>query len=431
MLIEKIHIDIWEAKYKSMQSIDDEKKWLYQNFNMVIELDIAGGFIYDGIKKIYEMSFFANDYETFSALYNIAVGIERLQKIVIVLWGLDNTDDYYKFGSSLKTHKHSALRDRINSELHKNGVKVKFTKDENDIIELVQKFYNTARYARFNYNNRWDEELLLLRNVLKKNNLIDYEYQEFNDDVLYITKEAKDYLGESIGSISRKYYQLIKEGSDRNATYTYETGYGTKAQKVFLKNATEPVSLITDQEIESQVLKELFLYFRNTKIKDPFLSFLDEFEPLDLDVAELPYYLDDIFKRKVSQDLIDAVQSLYEELDENEKNNRKERLSCIGNTNVDFEANYIIESFQIINKIYVTSSFTDDDVVLLEDNLDYIKDEEMMDILKALISECSNLVKEKTSMNEFKHRIDAIQQNFDLNIDEYLKNYNVADKNNS
>ena len=82
MLIEKIHIDIWEAKYKIMQSIDDEKKWLYQNFNMVIELDIAGGFIYDGIKKIYEMSSFANDYETFSALYNIAVGIERLQKIV-------------------------------------------------------------------------------------------------------------------------------------------------------------------------------------------------------------------------------------------------------------------------------------------------------------------------------------------------------------
>lgn len=53
---------------------------------MVIELDIAGEFIYNGIHELNRMRLITNDGSTFSALYNIAVGIERLQKIVLVPW---------------------------------------------------------------------------------------------------------------------------------------------------------------------------------------------------------------------------------------------------------------------------------------------------------------------------------------------------------
>lgn len=53
---------------------------------MVIELDVAGEFIYNGFREIYQTPSLNNDANTFVALYNIAVGIERLQKIVIVLW---------------------------------------------------------------------------------------------------------------------------------------------------------------------------------------------------------------------------------------------------------------------------------------------------------------------------------------------------------
>ncbi len=408
-----------------MTTIEEERKWLYQNFNMGTELDIAGGFIFDGIKKIHEMSSFANNYETFSALYNIAVGIERLQKIVIVLWGLDDIDDYTKFGGSLKTHKHSSLRDRINTELSKNGKQLKFTKDENDIIELVQKFYNKARYARYNFANRWDEELVLLRNLLEKKNLLDKCAQDFNDDVLYITKAAKDFFGKSIGSIARKYYQIIRDGSYKNGTYTYEMEYGSKAQKIFLKNPDEPVSLISDQEIESQVLKEIFLYFRNSKIKDPFLSFLDEIRPLELDPAELPCYLEDIFNCKVSQDLIDTVQFLYEEMDENELKERNEVLSLVGDSHVEFEAKYTIESFEKIKEIYETGDIKSDDIALLKDNIDYIGEDEFLEIIGAIISECSNLLEKRINLDEFRCKVDSILQEFEFDINQYLSIYKV------
>lgn len=47
-----------------------DEHWSYKNFNMVVELDIAGEFIYNGIHEIYRVSHFANDGSTFTALYD-------------------------------------------------------------------------------------------------------------------------------------------------------------------------------------------------------------------------------------------------------------------------------------------------------------------------------------------------------------------------
>lgn len=83
-----------------------DEHWSYKNFNMVVELDIAGEFIYNGIHEIYRVSHFANDGSTFTALYDTSVGIERLQKIVYVLWGMDDYVDEKEFEKSLITHSH-------------------------------------------------------------------------------------------------------------------------------------------------------------------------------------------------------------------------------------------------------------------------------------------------------------------------------------
>lgn len=408
-----------------MESIEEKKKWLYQNFNMGTELDIAGGFIFDGIKKIHEMAYFGNNYETFSALYNIAVGIERLQKIVIVLWGLDDTKDYGKFGNSFKHHKHTSLRDRINSELLKSGNIISFSKDENDIIELLQNFYNSARYARYNYGDEWDKEVNLLRTLLEEKNLLDKDMQEFNDSVLYLVKDAKDFFGSSIGSISRKYYKVIEEGSRKIGTYTYETEYGSKAQKIFLKSENDSISLISNQELEAQVLKEIFVIFRNLRIKDPFMCFVDEIEPLELDPAEIPYYLNDIIKGRVSQDLIDAVQSIYDDMDEDELDNRKKLLSCLGNLNMDFEAKYSVESFQIIKRVYEDGYIEDDELVKLNNNIEYIRDDYLLELIKSVIRECNNFIDTKACADEFRHNLDKIFRNADFEIVDYLNMYSV------
>lgn len=84
-----------------------DNKWYYKNFNMVVELDIAGEFIYNGINELNRMEIITNDAPTFFSLYNISVGLERLQKIVLVLWKLEDTSDEEKFEKSLITHSHS------------------------------------------------------------------------------------------------------------------------------------------------------------------------------------------------------------------------------------------------------------------------------------------------------------------------------------
>jgi len=61
------------------------KKLLWKNFNIGIELNIAGNFIYNGLKFFDEMeTIYYEDY-IFEFLYQIAVGFERLEKISLIL----------------------------------------------------------------------------------------------------------------------------------------------------------------------------------------------------------------------------------------------------------------------------------------------------------------------------------------------------------
>ena len=88
-------------------NISNNILWNYKNFNMVNELDVAGEFIYDGVQKLNEISCIEESASLFSFLYHVSVGIERLQKIILVLCENITIDDYEKFENSLVSHIHS------------------------------------------------------------------------------------------------------------------------------------------------------------------------------------------------------------------------------------------------------------------------------------------------------------------------------------
>lgn len=188
--------------------------WNYKNFNMVIELDIAGEFIYNGIHEVYRLKYISNDGPTFASLYNMAVGIERLEKIVYVLWALDDEVDGTKFEKELITHSHTGLRDKIKEVLKNHNKNIEFSKQENALFELLREFYNTARYMRFNIDGDWDKELELVRAFLKS----DFNYVETNTGFFHgrsieINENAKKMFGRTLKSIAVKYYELIRQGS--------------------------------------------------------------------------------------------------------------------------------------------------------------------------------------------------------------------------
>lgn len=122
-----------------------DKVWNYKNFNMVNELDIAGEFIYDGIETLNQMTSISVGSPIFSFLYHISVGIERLQKIILVLVEDITLENYEEFEKSIITHSHSDLQCRI-----KKGADIEFGARENEFLNLLTTFYNHSRYNRFN-----------------------------------------------------------------------------------------------------------------------------------------------------------------------------------------------------------------------------------------------------------------------------------------
>lgn len=359
-----------------------DESWHYKNFNMVKELDIAGEFIYNGITELNGMDVIRDNASTFFTLYTISVGLERLQKIILVLWKFDTIENKEDFEKSLITHSHTLLRDEIKK--YTKGLKVPdFNSRENDLILLLQKFYKSARYERYNINEKKDVEIDMFNSYINKH--IRQVQRSVFDGCILLTDDIKDFLGKVIGSISNKYYQLILEGSKKNNTYTYELRVGSKAEKVFLGN----YKLIEGKINERISFKELLIYLRNCKEKSAYLKFIDDITPLDFDPPLVMDYINSISNGNIPQGLVDEVETIYDE--NNYSFERVQLVDLIGCSNVEFDYPYIDECYQILNNVIKTKDIDDDTIKSIDDNLCYIIMEKIKESYKLYKKENSSL----------------------------------------
>lgn len=111
----------------------------YKNFKMGTEIDVSGTFIYNGMKELEQMDTFNYESEVFSFLYHIAVGIERLQKVLIVILEEINANNTLAFEESLITHSHQELHDRI-----KRKCAITFHSRENGFLQVLSEFIKNA-----------------------------------------------------------------------------------------------------------------------------------------------------------------------------------------------------------------------------------------------------------------------------------------------
>ncbi len=354
-----------------------DQRWKYKNFNMVTELDIAGEFIYNGIHEFCRLKYISNEGPTFASLYNMAVGIERLEKIVYVLWTLDDEVDETKFEKKLITHSHTGLRDKIKEVLKIHNENIEFSKQENALFELLCGFYNTARYMRFNIDGDWDKELELIRTFLKS----DSNYVKNNTEFFYgsrieANENVKKLFGRTLKSIAAKYYELVIKGSSKNQTYTYELRADSKASKIFY---SQEKSLIKDQYNEYLAVKELLIYLRNSKDKTGFLKYVDEIEPLEFDPTNLITYLNNITRGIIPQELVDEAEYLYEELDK--PYDREKLVSLFAEENVMFEFPVQKECIEIINDVIEHNLVKEEGIKRLEALYDYVEDEDIQNLI--------------------------------------------------
>lgn len=378
----------------------------FKNFNMVIELDVAGEFIYNGIQEIYQTTFFRNDANTFVMLYNLSVGIERLQKIVVTLLEYNSEIGKENFETHLKNmgHNHISLRDNI-AKLAKEGKyksTPKFSTRENEFFELLSRFYSDNRYMRFEVYQKTDGEVQLLNDYLEKHAKLD---KNIVDDSIMVNDSVKRVLGKVISSIAKKYYSLVKEGSDRNGIFPYELRPYSKAEKVFLGE-----SLYNEKYDESLALKELIIFIHNSKEKHPYLKFIEDIEPLEFDPAFIPDYINNLENGIVSQQLVDEVDSLYEDV-ENAKD-RRELVNLIDDSTVFFDYPYVQGCGKIIKEIVENQSISDEQIKEFIKQKQYVIDYDLEELLDVAEKEMLSYQKKEISLSDVIEKIKVVLKEY-------------------
>lgn len=384
-----------------MNPVFPDKVWNYKNFNMVTELDIAGEFIYDGIHTLNQMSAVNEESSLFSFLYHTAVGIERLQKIIIVLFEVVKPEQQEEFEKSLITHSHTSLHERI-----KKLTKIDFNARENRFLHMLTSFYNSARYDRFNLNSQFAKEQLLFSNYLIEHIGADkIKFDFFYSKVILLTPQIKEILGRIIGTISKKYYELVREGCRKAGTFTYELRANSKAEKVF--RSTYKKNSLQEQKVTEKIaLKELLVCLRASKELSPLLHYIDSIEPLEFDLALLNEYIREIADGTIPQALVDEVETLYEVNHYYQK--RRETIDAIGNPDVDFDFYPVHQCLTLIENFIKDNDNPIKFAKMFLEIFELIDDEYTSDNLENTSKLCDAFLNKRITMGEFVSEIEMV-----------------------
>lgn len=297
---------------------------------MANELDVAGEFIYAALDKVNRMNNFQQVGDDFYFLYHLAVGIERVQKVLLVIINDVEKNKVEDFLERIKSHDHLMLHGKI-----KEKVSISFSKEQNELLSLLSKFYNAERYKRFDFfSYDYNDRNLLIEYVEKYCKDVSFDYSMCKKTLLN-TDEVKEFLGRTIGRLCQKYYKTIEEESRDRNIYCYELRYNSAAERVFCGNEDKG-SYQKKIDREKRAIKELLLYLRSPREMNKFIEYIDEIDSLPFDIALIQEYVAELCNKTVSADLIDEVDYMYEEFVDN-KREREQKMSLIGDKGVMFD----------------------------------------------------------------------------------------------
>lgn len=295
----------------------------WKNFQLGTELCVSGNFIYNGIHCFDIMEHFVHEAETFEFLYNIAVGIERLQKITLILLEHNDNIDQSDFEKNLITHNHSDLHNRI-----KKLRAINLGKQHIEFLEILSTFYKSARYERYNLDSIYkfidgrNELVEFIEKYLKIKISIDHFGCSSNSD------NIKKFIGNIIGKITSSYFDQITNECYRLNIYTTELPTDSKAMKIFWGKKS---NFIEDRIVQKEIIK----YLIQSKQPDGISSFLDKHPPLELEFYHTNYYIDYLMNFHKKGDVKEEIDELYTEIKNISK--RINHLKLIGNADINFE----------------------------------------------------------------------------------------------
>ena len=127
----------------------------YFHYSVVLNTEFmtAADFLFDGLESMIYVTYFQSYSESkiFKSYYQIAVGIERIQKIILNLaYNQLEGDKKQEFSSQINKafygHNHEQLNNLL---IQYMGIKTKLQKQENRFLSQLMEFYSTHRYSKF------------------------------------------------------------------------------------------------------------------------------------------------------------------------------------------------------------------------------------------------------------------------------------------
>lgn len=280
---------------------------IWKNFNLGFELDVAGTFLFNGIRTFHEMDVFDYRSDIFDFLYNIAVGVERVQKIALVLTEHDDDSDQAEFEKSLITHSHQELDRRLREHGHPTLAPI-----HNSFLSMLNTFYKTYRYDRYGMRSlyRDGDERKLLTDWINDHFSANIEF----DGVFPVSNsnELRRSIGKVIGKIIKPLYERIRGEAHKLNLYTYEIRYDSKAFWILIANQYD---LLNADRIRMEVL----LYLAASQCEGPNLKLMRSTKPLSLDFHEEASYVRAVLKPQAALDLEEEIEAQYEDLNINAK----------------------------------------------------------------------------------------------------------------
>lgn len=299
-----------------------DRETFWKNFKLGEELQIAGRFIFNGLRTFHEMQHLYNYDEVFETLYSLAVGLERLLKVAIILTE-DGFADQVSLEKSLITHDHQSLLARL-----RKTSSLKFSTVHNDLIALLSTFYNTHRYDRYVLASMspGSKEKVALHRFFEKHLKIEIRNNP-PFDVSPNTDQMRRFIGRTVGKLSKSIYELIFTTATSLGIYTYEVRSDSKAAKIFLAESYD----FLDEDI---LWRELLVFFMNEKSGRGVIKYLRETEPLPFDPGLASEFLDAFSSTEKMINVLGDLEAVYDGVES--KKGRIERIRVIGDPGVLF-----------------------------------------------------------------------------------------------
>lgn len=312
-----------DLEIKDNTTLDIDRDLISLNFSIRQEIQISGVLIWRAINDIDKIYFNSGgklnealvEYP-FLTLYHASQGIERIQKAIIELVCKKNhiqekeKNDIYDL---LMSHSHEKLSNWIEQE-----VEMKFNTNCRKLINILMKFYNTVRYARYSdkeYKKMISPEYSLLLELKEK------KCTDFN-------KNIKNNFGKYLGELSNTYFKIFCKLCDQLNIYAYELDYNSAATIVYYHDE-KPKNLYEELKRRQHGKKEVFYWLIKKAKEYPKYKSAEE-KALKFDEELIEQHLAEIILNpEDGQDYFDEVDTLYDELYTEDKSKWKSRVNLI------------------------------------------------------------------------------------------------------